>query len=156
MSRSVVAKRRPARAKTANSVFHEKLIAHVNRKEWWHVPPSDSQAYVKRGKFLASSYHEAEFYGRPLDEPQRVAIATPLVGDEKTISRILGIPPQHDDMTLQEIAGHDARWRDTALAKGYDSILLMAPGPFAKFKAEGKIPRSIELNILAAGKSPAS
>jgi len=48
----------------------EKLVAHVNRKGWWHVPPRDPTAYGKRGKFFASSFREAEFWGRPLDEPQ--------------------------------------------------------------------------------------
>ncbi|MFZ0921608.1 MAG: hypothetical protein WA020_00980, partial [Candidatus Acidiferrales bacterium] len=65
-----------------NTVFFEKLVAHVNRKEWWHVPPRDPSAYNKRGKFLASSFREAEFWGRPLDEPQRVAVSKPLIGDE--------------------------------------------------------------------------
>lgn len=78
----------------------EKLVRHINRKHWWHVPPQDPQAYLKRGKFLASTYAEAEFWGRPLDEPQKVRIQRPLVGDEKTISKVLGIPPQRADMSL--------------------------------------------------------
>jgi hypothetical protein len=40
------------------NAFYEKLIAHVNRKQWWHVPPADPDAYAKRGKFLASSFRE--------------------------------------------------------------------------------------------------
>jgi hypothetical protein len=62
--------------------FLGKLVSHINRKDWWHVPPLDPDAYRKRGKFLASSFAEAELYGRPLDTPQRVTIANPLVGDE--------------------------------------------------------------------------
>ena len=73
----------------------EKLIKHVNRKDWWHVPPADPGAYSKRGKFLASTYVEAEFYGRPLNEPQKVSIAKPVVEDEKTIAKALGVPPQY-------------------------------------------------------------
>ena len=73
----------------------EKLIKHVNRKDWWHVPPADPGAYSKRGKFLASTYVEGEFYGRPLNEPQKVSIAKPVVGDEKTIAKALGVPPQY-------------------------------------------------------------
>jgi hypothetical protein len=129
-------------------VAYEKLISHVNRKQWWHVPPQDSNAYRKRGKFFASSFAEAEFYGRPLDEPQRVAIKKPLVGDEETIAKLLRIRPQHGGMSLDEIAAHDAKWRAAALVKGYDSIVLMTPNAFAKFKAEGKPPRSLELNVL--------
>src|SRR5256885_15716790 len=98
----------------------EKIVAHVNRKTWWHVPPSDPEAYNKRGKFFASSFKDAEFYGRPLDTPQRVLIAKPLVGDEQAISKVLGVAPQHDDMSLEEIAAHDALWWKAALAKGFD------------------------------------
>ena len=48
----------------------QRLIAHVNRKGWWHVKPADISAYEKRGKFLASSFQEAEFYG-PTWRPTR-------------------------------------------------------------------------------------
>jgi hypothetical protein len=40
-----------------------KIVALVNRKAWWHVPPQDPMAYGKRGKFFASSFSEVEFYG---------------------------------------------------------------------------------------------
>jgi hypothetical protein len=131
--------------------LYEKLIAHVNRKAWWHVPPLDPEAYSKRGKFYASTYSEAEFYGRPNDSPERVGIERPLVGDERAISIALATPPQHRGMTLEEIAAHDARWRNAALARGYDSIALMSAQGFSKFRASGKLPRSMELNILNVG-----
>jgi hypothetical protein len=74
----------------------EKVIRHVNRKRWWHVPPQDSAAYQKRGKFLASSFAEAEFWGRPLDGLQRVNVAAgPRFGDEPTIAKLLGAAAQH-------------------------------------------------------------
>jgi hypothetical protein len=50
----------------------QKLVEHINRKNWWHVTPVDPLAYQKRGKFLASTYSDAEFYGRPNDEPEKV------------------------------------------------------------------------------------
>jgi hypothetical protein len=128
--------------------FQDKLVAHVNRKKWWHVPPAEPDAYAKRGKFLASSFADAEFYGRPLNEPEGVAISKPLVGDEKQIAKVLGIPPQRAGMSLKQIAAHDAKWRNAALKKGFDAILLMAPKCFTEWKATGKIPRSLELNIL--------
>jgi hypothetical protein len=131
-----------------NSVIN-RIIAHVNRKAWWHVPPQDPMAYSKRGKFFASSFSEAEFYGRPLDAPQRVLIAKPLVGDEQAIAKVLGIPPQHAGMSLEEIAAHDVLWRDAALAKGFDSIVLMTPKAFAHLTSDGKLPRSLELNLLS-------
>jgi hypothetical protein len=127
---------------------YQKLVAHVNRKNWWHVPPVDPDAYKKRGKFLASSFAEAQFYGRPLDDPQRVTVANPLVGDERTIAKTLRIRPPRDGMSLEEIAAHDARWREAALKKGYDAILLMSPKSYAEWKTNGKLARRMELNIL--------
>jgi hypothetical protein len=35
------------------------------------------------------------------------------------------------------------------VAKGYDSIVLLSASGYTKFVAEGKIPISIELNLLA-------
>jgi hypothetical protein len=131
-----------------NKALYERLVAHVNRKQWWHVPPVDPDAYKKRGKFFASSFSAAEFYGRPLDEPQKVWIAKPLVGDEKRIAHVLGIPPQHGGMTLEQIAAHDAKWRNAALKNGFDAIVLMSAKCFTEWKATGRIPRSLELNVL--------
>jgi hypothetical protein len=129
----------------------ERVIKHVNRKRWWHVPPADPNAYGERGKFFASSFADAEFWGRPMDEPQKVSIASPLVGDEAVICRALGVPAYQHDMTLEQIAARDATWRSAALSKGFDSILLMAPGWFAQFIITGKLPRHLELNILTPG-----
>jgi hypothetical protein len=133
--------------------FYERLIAHVNRKQWWHVPPVDPDAYRKRGKFYSVSFAAAEFWGRPLDEPERVTIKKPLIGDEKRIAKVLGIPPQYEGMGLEKIAEHDALWRNAALKKGFDAIVLMAPVTFAEWKKSGKIPRSLELNVLQVSES---
>src|ERR1700726_4218404 len=124
----MAAKSRPLVSKSDT----DRIVAHVNRKAWWHVPPQDPMAYSKRGKFFASSFSEAEFYGRPLDEPQRVVIAKPLVGDEQAIAKVLGIPPQRAGMSLEAIAAHDVLWRNAALAKGFDSIVLMTPKDFTR------------------------
>ena len=51
-------------------------------------------------------------------------------------------------MTLNKIALHDVAWRKAAVAKGYDSIVLMSKKGFVTLRVSGKIPRSIELNIL--------
>jgi hypothetical protein len=132
-----------------------KLVGHINRKDWWHVPPRDPTAYRKRGKFYASSLREAEFWGRPLDQPQRVSLTKPLIGDEDEIeTRLLGRPirePSPDSPNLLEWRWRlDAKLKRAALANGYDCIVLMTPKAFAKFRREGQIPRSIELNLLNA------
>jgi hypothetical protein len=125
------------------------LIAHINRKGWWHVKPADAGAYEKRGKFLASSFQEAEFYGRPGDQPEKVLITSPLVGDNDTIERkLIGRIESYPEITVRKRFALDAKLRRAALRKGYDSIVLMSKPGFQKFKSEGKIPRSIELNIV--------
>jgi hypothetical protein len=131
--------------------FFDKLIAHVNRKEWWHVPSRDPNAYSKRGKFLASSFREAEFWGRPLDEPQRVTISRPLIGDEATIEKeLFGRMVSDEDISMEKRWSLDARMKRAAVAMGYDSIVLMAPKDFSVFRTRGKLPRRIELNLLNA------
>src|SRR6267378_5224291 len=150
MATSVMAKKMGLEAdEKTSSIFYQKLIAHVNRKDWWHVPPRDPSAYSKRGKFLASSFREAEFWGRPLDEPQRVSIARPLIGDEETIEKsLLGRRASGEDMTMEERWSLDARMKKRALAIGYDSIVLVSPKEFSVFRTRGKLPSRIELNVL--------
>jgi len=132
--------------------WYEKMVCHINRKVWWHVPPVDPDAYKKRGKFLAASFAEAEFWGRPPDEPQRVSVLAPLIGDETTIERrLFGKRASTEEISVKERFRLDAKMKRAAIALGYDSILLMAPQAFTKLKSTGAIPRSLELNILQVG-----
>jgi hypothetical protein len=103
--------------------------------------------------FLASTFREAEFWGRPLDTPIRVNITNPIIGDETTIQTELHVAapeyPGDDSPKLLEWRWKlDARLKNAAMAKGYDAIVLLSPSGYAKFLAEGKIPISIELNLL--------
>ncbi|MBZ5514445.1 MAG: hypothetical protein LAN62_06315 [Acidobacteriia bacterium] len=128
------------------------LIRYINRKDWWHVPPVDPRAYEKRGKFLAWSFGAAEFYGRPLDQPVRVYIQNPLVGDEPTVERALFGREINKDWpdghVIQQRLALDAKMRRVALRKGYDSIVMMSTPRFRTFATLGKVPRPMELNIL--------
>ena len=131
----------------------DKLVAHINRKQWWHVPPQDAAAYRKRGAFYAAIFHEAEFWGRPLNEPQRVKVSNPIIGDEDGIEtelfgRPVPAPDAHSRTVLEWRWRLDAKMKKAALAEGYDSIVLMTPVAFAAYTGHGKIPRSIELNVL--------
>ena len=78
------------RSSIPNSVIN-RIVAHVNRKAWWHVPPQDPMAYRKRGKFFASSFAEAEFDGRPLGSGM---LKTSLKSGQ--LKRFSGLPP-HDE-----------------------------------------------------------
>jgi len=131
----------------------DKLLARINRKDWWHVPPSDPKAYENRGMFLASTFREAEFWGRPLDTPIRVNVLNPIIGDESTIQNELGVVspkyPGDDSPRLFEWRwALDAKLKNAALAKGYDAIVLLSSSGYAQFVGEGKLPLSIELNLL--------
>jgi hypothetical protein len=127
----------------------QQLVTFVNQKQWWHVPPRDPGACRKRGKFLASSYREAEFWGRPLMDPIKVSIKRPLVGDEATIERrLFGRQISHEEFGMEQRWKLDAKMKRAALALGYDSILLMAVKEFAEFRSHGKRPRSLELNLF--------
>ncbi len=129
----------------------DKLLARINRKDWWHVPPPDPLAYRKRGKFLASTFREAEFWGRPLDTPTRVRIRNPIIGDEASIeTELLGAPsvyPGDDSSELIEWRYRlDAKLKKAALAKGHDSIVLMSQSGDARLATERKIPATNVLN----------
>lgn len=126
------------------------LIDAVNSKDWWHVPPvAGSGAYAKRGKFYASSFKDAEFYGRPLDEADRPQVKNPLVGTEGIIAEELGIPPQNENMSWEEIAAHDREWALAAKEHRYDSIITMSPKDWVTYLSKGKIPKHMELQHLA-------
>lgn len=56
------------------------LIEKINNSEWWHVPPQDPEAYKKRGKFFASTFLQAEFYGKPNDNSEKINIKNPIFG----------------------------------------------------------------------------
>ena len=94
-----------------------KLTKTINNKKWWHVPPRDPNAYFSRGRFFASSFAEAEFWGRPLDEPQRVTIFRPLIGDEGTIEReLFGRLVSNQEISMEERWALDAKMKKAALA----------------------------------------
>ena len=98
---------------------------------------------------MASSYQEAEFWGRPLDKPQRVRITRPLIGDEAIIEKkLFGKRVSDENMGMEDRFKLDAKIKRAASAKGYDSIVLLAPKAFTEFRLTGKVPRKIELNLL--------
>lgn len=138
-----------------NLMYSQSLIRRINRKSWWHVQPIDPEAYKKRGKFYSSSFEEAEFYGRP-GEPERVAVAQPLSGDEVYIEMtLLGECPSAEldnlpdgEAVIMARFALDQRLKQAAIAQGYDCIALMTPRAWRKFSDNGELPRSIELNVF--------
>lgn len=77
-----------------------------------------------------------------------MTISKPLVGDEKRIAMVPGIPSPCEGVNLEQIAAHEEKWRNAAFRKGCDSIPLLSPKCYTEWKSIGKIPRSLELNIL--------
>jgi hypothetical protein len=131
------------------------LIQKINQSKWWHVVPRALNAYSKRGKFLASTYLQAEFYGRPNLEPERVKIENPVFGfSENEIliklfkSTKLSLSEDDDIKNFyKKRIALDAKMYEKAKLLGYDSIVLMtAQGKIALQK--GRKPNSIELNLI--------
>ena len=98
--------------------------------------------------FYASSYKEAEFYGRPIDTPFKVNVKKPLFGDEAYIMRALSLQLPTQDIGIKERFALDAKMMRLATAKDYDSIALVTTKAYEMYLNTGVIPRSIELQIF--------
>jgi len=71
------------------------------------------------------------------------------VGDANTVEiRLLGKVEGFDGMGVKRRLALDARMKKIALRKGYDSIVVLAQTGLKRLRTEGKIPRSIELNVV--------
>jgi hypothetical protein len=135
------------------------LADQLNKRKWWHSPPVDKAAYKKRGMFLASSYKECEFYGRPLNEPIRVRVLNPLAGTEENIISLLfgNTSPQMADYVsllngnvkepLKVRFKLDNDLFKAAKTKNYDAISIITEKGLEKIKNH-KLPRSVELNVI--------
>ena len=137
--------------------YSEILIEKINKSHWWHVPPQDPGAYKKRGKFLASTYSQAEFYGRPQDVAERVQISNPLWSDsELEILKILfpdSYQEKHDAVISADDHDYyeqritlDRQMYERAKELGYDAIVLLGSTGIREL-AKNRKPRSIELNL---------
>lgn len=137
------------------------LIEIINRSNWWHVPPSNSNAYQERGKFLASTYAQAEFYGRPNMESEKVNIKNPVFGfseaeilgqlfDKEELATLLTLCAElakADSSIYEKRITLDAKMYSRAKQLGYDAIVLMTEAGKIALRKSRK-PSSIELNIL--------
>ncbi len=136
------------------------LIDKINKSFWWHTPPRDPNAHRKRGKFLASTYLQAEFYGRPNMEPEKVRISNPIFGfsEEEILEQIFtGMGKK----ILKSVENIDSKnWYNKRIAldgkiyrqakkMGYDAVVLMTSEGKKSLERNHK-PRSMELNLLKA------
>lgn len=139
-----------------NKKQYIQLLKKVNNSNWWHALPRDSASYAKRGKFLASTYKQAEFYGRPNLIPEQIEIKKPLLGySELEILNILF--GEKAEIMLSKVLNSnnyyeeriqlDSKMAKTAKLLGYDSIILMTRSAKNAIKNYRK-PNSIELNLL--------
>lgn len=143
-----------------NLNLKEILIQKINKSYWWHVTPSDPNAYKKRGKFLASTYADAEFYGRPNDMPEKVNIKNPVFGfsDIEILEQI--IPDYRNSKIIMEVESEeeiknwyekridvDAMRYNAAKKLGYDAIVLVCQSGYNSLIKNRK-PHSIELNLF--------
>lgn len=136
------------------------LVNKINNSLWWHVPPKDLSAYKKRGKFLASTFKQAEFYGRPNDVPEKVSVANPICGfsEIEIVKRLFSAKVVEEYKKYVSGADHCADWYEKriewdariyrkARGKGYDAVVLLASNG-RKYLKKNRKPHSIELNLL--------
>lgn len=136
------------------------LIEKINKSIWWHVIPQDPHAYKKRGKFLASTYLMAEFYGRPSDNPEKVFIKNPVFGFSELEIWDQLIPDYTNDKKMMDLANEvggaywykkridvDATMFKAAKKLGYDAIILVCQSGYQSLLKKRK-PHSIELNLI--------
>ena len=127
---------------------NEKLVLHINAHKGWRTALPDAKMINRRGLFYASSYKEAEFYGRPIDIPFTINIKRPLFGDEIHVMQTLGLPLPNQDISIKERFAMDAKMKRLAIAKGYDSVALFTTKAYQTYMKTGTIPRSIELQVF--------
>lgn len=134
------------------------LIQKINQSLWWHVTPSDPNAYKKRGKFLASTYNQASFYGRPNDTPEIVHISNPLCANSE-VDILKKLFPKDYEMLFFNVANKDQEkgWYKRRIEldakihrglkkNGYDSVVLLGKNAMQQIISNKK-PQSIELNL---------
>ncbi|OGP64101.1 MAG: hypothetical protein A3K22_02290 [Deltaproteobacteria bacterium RBG_16_42_7] len=135
------------------------LTEQINKRNWWHSPPADKKAYRKRGIFLASSYKECEFYGRPLNKPIKVSVSNPLVDTEENVIRLLfgdDSPQMSAHMALKAGGAREplkVRFKldkdlfSAAKGNNYDAIAIVTEKGLEKVR-NCRLPKSVELNVL--------
>ena len=133
---------------TVSTASRAKLVAYIKAHKWWRTALPSKTAIKARGVFYASSFHEAEFYGRPLDTPFMLEVISPLFGDESHIMEMLELPLPPDNISGKERFALDAEMLKRARGLGYDSIALMTPAGYWDYLVKGKIPRSIEIQVF--------
>ncbi len=132
------------------------LINKINRSLWWHVIPKDSAAYKKRGKFFASTYKQAEFYGKPNDVPEKIEVLNPICGiSEINILKIL-FPTNYKKLHASVIDDSkdwynrrirlDSEMYQKAKNMGYDAIVLFGSNS-NRCLMKNRKPHSMELNL---------
>ncbi|MEA1995057.1 MAG: hypothetical protein U9N18_02735 [Campylobacterota bacterium] len=133
------------------------LIEKINNSYWWHVPPRDPEAYKKRGRFLASTFLQAEFYGRPNDEPEKVNVKNPIFGfsELEILEKLFGKRKRKGYLNqilntknfYEARIDLDAKIYEKAKEFSFDAVVLMTQqGEKALLK--GRKPSSIELNLI--------
>jgi hypothetical protein len=129
-----------------------KLISYINSHSWWRTALPGEKAVNARGLFYASSFKDAEFYGRPIDTPFRVKVTNPLFSDEPLIMQFLGLSLQSPGISIKERFALDAKMMELAALKGYDSIALTTTKAYEKYIVTSRIPRSIELQVFSGAR----
>lgn len=135
------------------------LADQLNKRKWWHSPPTDKVAYKKRGMFLSSSYKECEFYGRPLNKLIRVNVSKPILDTEQNIIRFFFGNDSRQMRTFDALINGTAKCPLNARFKldadlfraakknKYDAIAIVTEKGLEEVNNR-KLSRSVELNVI--------
>lgn len=126
---------------------YQRIIKRINKRAWWRTAINEN-AIQERGIFFASSFSQAEFYGRPVDEPFKVNIKKPLVGDEAHVMTILGLNVPDPEISIPDLLKLEALKMKTASSLGFDSIAIMTSKEFKNFLMKGRLPNQYELQVF--------
>lgn len=123
----------------------------INKRVWWRTVIVDRDAISERGLFLASSFRDAEFYGRPRDKKFRVKIEKPLIGTSEIIEKKLFGEKKFDweKINISEIMATEKRIKKVAEKLGYDSIAyFLSKKEYQNYQVNGRMPVHIELTVF--------
>ncbi len=134
-----------------------RVIKRINQREWWRTW-INKQALKERGLFLESCFRSAEFYGRPLDNPFKVNLKNPLIGDDEFVMSTLGLPPivwaSYKD-GMEEISEKENKIikmqsvkMRIAMDMGFDSIAILSANDFKRLKEKGRLPNGYDLQVF--------
>ena len=126
-----------------------KALRAINRHGWFHARPAAApDCYTQRGRFYAATYTKACEYGKPFLHPDRLVVASPLIGESDETDEVLfgHVPPP--PCSYKSLCRLEAKRMRRAVELGYDSLLLLPDETTERFLKRFAIPAKAELTLF--------